>query len=57
MPEQFYNLIHDLISKIPNSDKVIWSVHCHNDLGFAVANSLAAVKAELDKLNAHQRIG
>ena len=33
MPEQFYNLIHDLISKIPNSDKVIWSVHCHNDLG------------------------
>ena len=45
MPEQFYNLIHDLISKIPNSDKVIWSVHCHNDLGFAVANSLAAVKA------------
>ena len=52
MPEQFYNLIHDLISKIPNSDKVIWSVHCHNDLGFAVANSLAILKPELDKLNA-----
>jgi 2-isopropylmalate synthase len=30
---------------MPNSDKVIWSVHCHNDLGLAVANSLAAVMA------------
>jgi 2-isopropylmalate synthase len=28
---------------VPNSDKVVWSVHCHNDLGLAVANSLAAV--------------
>src|SRR4029078_11784958 len=29
--------------RIPNSDKAVWSVHCHNDLGMAVANSLAAV--------------
>jgi 2-isopropylmalate synthase len=29
---------------VPNSDKAIWSVHCHNDLGMAVANSLAGVK-------------
>ncbi|MZR04812.1 homocitrate synthase/isopropylmalate synthase family protein, partial [Escherichia coli] len=30
--------------RVPNSDKAVWSVHCHNDLGIAVANSLAAVK-------------
>jgi 2-isopropylmalate synthase len=43
VPEQFGTLIRNLRSRIPNSDKVIWSVHCHNDLGLAVANSLAAV--------------
>jgi len=32
-----------LIARVPNSDKVIWSAHCHNDLGMASANSLAAV--------------
>jgi 2-isopropylmalate synthase len=32
-----------LIARVPNSDKVIWSTHCHNDLGMASANSLAAV--------------
>ncbi|MDD4911320.1 MAG: 2-isopropylmalate synthase [Sideroxydans sp.] len=32
-----------LIASVPNSDKVIWSTHCHNDLGMASANSLAAV--------------
>lgn len=32
-----------LISRVKNSDKVVWSTHCHNDLGMAVANSLAAV--------------
>ena len=43
MPEQFGSLIHTLRELIPNSDKVIFSVHCHNDLGLAVANSLSAV--------------
>lgn len=43
MPEQFSALIRKLIERVPNSDQVIWSVHCHNDLGLAVANSLAAV--------------
>jgi 2-isopropylmalate synthase len=43
MPEQFGGLIRTLRERIPNSDKVVWSVHCHNDLGLAVANSLAAV--------------
>lgn len=43
MPDQFGNLIRTLRERIPNSDKAIFSVHCHNDLGLAVANSLAAV--------------
>jgi 2-isopropylmalate synthase len=43
MPEQFGRLILSLRERIPNSDKAIFSVHCHNDLGMAVANSLAAV--------------
>lgn len=43
MPSQFGGLIRTLRERIPNSDKVIFSVHCHNDLGLAVANSLAAV--------------
>ena len=43
MPEQFGTLIRNLRERIPNSDTVIFSVHCHNDLGLAVANSLSAV--------------
>src|SRR5690348_15367775 len=43
MPEQFGKLIRTLRERIPNSDKVVFSVHCHNDLGLAVANSLSAV--------------
>ena len=43
MPEQFGKLVQTLRKRIPNSDKAIFSVHCHNDLGLAVANSLSAV--------------
>ncbi len=43
VPEQFGATIANLIQRIPNSDKAIFSVHCHNDLGLAVANSLSAV--------------
>ncbi|PID86631.1 MAG: 2-isopropylmalate synthase [Chloroflexi bacterium] len=43
-PEEFGNLIKYLIEKTPGSDKVIWSVHCHNDLGLATANTLAGVQ-------------
>jgi 2-isopropylmalate synthase len=43
IPEQFGGLIGALRARIPNSGKVVWSVHCHNDLGLAVANSLSAV--------------
>lgn len=41
LTEKFFR---DVIAKTPNSDKVIWSAHCHNDLGLAVANSLAALQ-------------
>ena len=44
VPELFGNFILDLRQRIPNSDKAVWSVHCHNDLGMAVANSLAGVQ-------------
>jgi len=43
VPEQWGERMRQLIERVPNSDKVIWSTHCHNDLGMAVANSLAAV--------------
>ncbi len=45
IPNQYAETIRQLIERVPNSDKVVWSVHCHNDLGLAVANSLAAVLA------------
>ncbi|HSV26986.1 MAG TPA: 2-isopropylmalate synthase [Sedimentisphaerales bacterium] len=45
IPEQFGVLISELIARVPNSRKAIFSVHCHDDLGMAVANSLAGVKA------------
>ena len=45
IPELYGQLIRDLRERIPNSDKAVWSVHCHNDLGMAVANSLAGVMA------------
>jgi 2-isopropylmalate synthase len=43
IPEEFGATIKTLIERIPNADKAIFSVHCHNDLGLAVANSLSAV--------------
>ena len=43
IPHQFGETMKKLIERIPNSDKAIFSAHCHNDLGLAVSNSLAAV--------------
>ncbi|MDD9808156.1 MAG: 2-isopropylmalate synthase [Gammaproteobacteria bacterium] len=43
LPAHFGRLVGSLIERIPNADKAVFSVHCHNDLGLAVANSLAAV--------------
>lgn len=45
IPELYAEQIRSLIERVPNSDQAIFSVHCHNDLGLAVANSLAAVQA------------
>lgn len=44
VPALYGDFIKTLREKIPNSDKAVWSVHCHDDLGMAVANSLAGVK-------------
>jgi 2-isopropylmalate synthase len=44
IPEQWGGLIRDIRTNVPNIEKAVISVHCHNDLGMAVANSLAGVK-------------
>ncbi|MBC7994224.1 MAG: 2-isopropylmalate synthase, partial [Rhizobacter sp.] len=44
VPELYGEFIRSLRERVPNSSKAVWSVHCHNDLGMAVANSLAGVK-------------
>ncbi len=43
-PQEFGGRIRELRERVPNADKAIFSVHCHNDLGLAVANSLTAVE-------------
>ena len=45
VPDEFYALIDMLMNRVPNIDQAVISTHCHNDLGLAVANSLAAVRA------------
>lgn len=45
IPSAWAERFTQLIAKVPNADKVIWSTHCHNDLGMASANSLAAIQA------------
>mgnify|MGYP006088379611 CR=1 FL=1 len=45
VPSEFKKIIETLLNKVPNIDKAILSTHCHNDLGLAVANSLAGVQA------------
>lgn len=45
VPLEFYELIKGVFANVPNIEKAEVSVHCHNDLGMATANSLAAIKA------------
>ena len=45
MPQEFGDRIRMLRERVPDSDRAVFSVHCHNDLGLAVANSLAAVES------------
>src|SRR5271157_192796 len=44
IPEEYGRMFAYMRERVPGSDKVIWSAHCHNDLGLAVANSLDAIK-------------
>ena len=44
-PETYGAMFRDMIGRVPNADKAVFSTHCHNDLGLAVANTLAAVMA------------
>lgn len=43
LPTEYGNIIHQVMNRVPNIDKAVISVHCHNDLGMATANSLTAV--------------
>jgi len=43
-PDEIQQFFTDLIGRVPNSDKAVFSTHCHDDLGLAVANSLASVR-------------
>jgi len=45
IPDEYFALFQMVRERVPNSDKAVFSVHCHNDLGMAVANSLAGVRA------------
>jgi 2-isopropylmalate synthase len=44
-PEEYFQMFRDVMEKVPGSEKAVFSVHCHNDLGMAVANSLAGIRA------------
>ncbi|MFH1092879.1 MAG: 2-isopropylmalate synthase [Candidatus Omnitrophota bacterium] len=44
-PDEFGGLIHAIVNNVPNVNKAVIAVHCHNDLGLAVANSLAAIRS------------
>jgi 2-isopropylmalate synthase len=45
IPDEYFALMRMVRERVPNSDKAVFSVHCHDDLGLAVANSLAGVRA------------
>ncbi len=44
-PDEIFEFFHDILGRVPNADRAVFSAHCHNDLGLAVANSLAAIQA------------
>ncbi len=50
IPTEYFNIIRYLKENVPNIERAIISVHCHNDLGLAVANSLAAVQAGAEQV-------
>ena len=52
IPFEYFNIIKYLKDNVRNIDKAVISVHCHNDLGLSVANSIAAVQGEPARWNA-----
>src|SRR5262249_60361610 len=50
VPEEYFALIKMVRDRVPNSDKARFSAHCHDDLGMAVANSLAGVQAGIRQI-------
>jgi 2-isopropylmalate synthase len=44
-PDEYFQMFRDVQERVPNADKAVYSTHCHNDLGMAVANSLAGIRA------------
>src|SRR5262249_38913157 len=53
VPEEYFSLMKRLREGVPNSDAARFSVHCHNDLGMAVANSLAGVPGRRRRIDGH----
>ena len=49
-PEEIEDFFNEIRTRVPNADKAVFSAHCHDDLGLAVANSLAAVRAGVRQL-------
>ena len=45
LPEEYAAMFRTVRERVPGADRVVWSAHCHDDLGLAVANSLAAIEA------------
>ncbi len=45
MPQEYVEIVEEVRRRVPGSENVVWSVHCHNDLGLATANSLSAIRA------------
>lgn len=50
MPHDYADMFHQIISRVPNADQVVFSAHCHNDLGVAVANSLSALHVGVNQI-------
>jgi len=50
IPSEYFNIIRYLKENVPNIEKAVLSVHCHNDLGLSVANSLAAIQAGAEQV-------
>jgi hypothetical protein len=55
IPKEFCTLIEGIFKNVPNIEKAVVSVHCHNDFGLAVANTIAAVEAGASQVQSLRR--